>query len=160
MASNPAIARMIGERLRAIRKESGDNLQYFIGRMKAGGLIVPKRNRYENGKECPSTEKIIDICEHLKISADWLLLGFVHSAHDLKALAISGLVQLVQEQKPRPIKKIEAVIKHYEQQENPRSADVSNVSEKTAGFSRKNPSLSISISPPRNRRDSSRSKKK
>lgn len=67
------LRRAIGHRLRRWREEKGgDQKKAFWPQY---GLDYVKMGRYENGRETPSPEKIVEICQKTGISTDYLLLG-------------------------------------------------------------------------------------
>jgi len=53
------------------------------GFCRAYNLNAAKMGRYENERESPSLEKIAEICEKTRLSANWLLLGIPPESLDL-----------------------------------------------------------------------------
>ena len=64
-----------------LRARFAARLTEFRGRAEKDGfwrgydLNPAKMGRYENQKEAPSLEKIIEICEKTRLSPNWLLMG-------------------------------------------------------------------------------------
>jgi len=95
-------------------------------------LNPAKMGRYENRKEAPSLEKIIDICEKLDVSPTWLLLGKgrqklseitepdAPTVLEIKVETVAGLVRLLNAEKPRPKQEIFDVLGRYIEDERGR----------------------------------------
>lgn len=67
---------MMGSRIRLRRKELG------LTQIKLAELLNTSNNHMsgiENGKERPSLEKFIALCDFLKTTPDFLLFGIIHS---------------------------------------------------------------------------------
>lgn len=68
--TNQQLRRAIGARLSEIR--GAEDKKSFWPRYK---LDAAKMGRYENAKEIPTVEKLVEICEAIDISPTWLLFG-------------------------------------------------------------------------------------
>ena len=61
---------LFGERLRYTRNRAGESQRVIADKL---GITVTQISDMENGKKTTTAEKIALICEHYKISADYLL---------------------------------------------------------------------------------------
>ena len=63
--------KIFGERLREVRKESGESRE-DLG--KAIGVRISQISEMENGKKGTTLERLVILCRHYNVSADYLLL--------------------------------------------------------------------------------------
>ena len=61
---------LFGQRLRALRKQNKENQDALAAIL---GLKKPQISEMENGNSSTTLEKLVLICEHYKVSADYLL---------------------------------------------------------------------------------------
>ena len=66
----PFNKKVFGERLREVRKQRGE-AQTAIAKLI--DVTVPQVSDMENGKKTTTVEKMALICEHYRVSADYLL---------------------------------------------------------------------------------------
>lgn len=66
----PFNKKVFGERLREVRKQRGE-AQTAIAKLI--DVSVPQVSDMENGKKTTTVEKMALICEHYRVSADYLL---------------------------------------------------------------------------------------
>ncbi|WP_294474487.1 helix-turn-helix transcriptional regulator [uncultured Intestinimonas sp.] len=66
----PFNKKVFGERLREVRKQCGE-AQTAIAKLI--DVSVPQVSDMENGKKTTTVEKMALICEHYRVSADYLL---------------------------------------------------------------------------------------
>ena len=62
--------KIFGERLREVRKESGESRE-DLG--KAIGVRISQISEMENGKKGTTLEWLVILCRHYNVSADYLL---------------------------------------------------------------------------------------
>ncbi len=62
--------KIFGERLREVRKESGESRE-DLG--KAIGVRISQISEMENGKKGTTLERLVILCRHYNVSADYLL---------------------------------------------------------------------------------------
>ena len=62
--------KIFGERLREVRKESGESRE-DLG--KAIGVRISQISEMENGKKRTTLERLVILCRHYNVSADYLL---------------------------------------------------------------------------------------
>ena len=62
----------LGNRIRLRRKELG------LSQSKLAESLDISNNHIENGREKPSLDKFINLCDLLKTTPDFLLLGIIH----------------------------------------------------------------------------------
>lgn len=89
----PTVKQAFAARLTAFRK-GAEKDSFWRGL----NLNAAKMGRYENNKEAPSIEKIVEICEKTRLSPNWLLMG-------LEPEKLSGKDFRAQELKPPPDEK-------------------------------------------------------
>ena len=62
--------KIFGERLREVRKDSGESRE-DLG--KAIGVRISQISEMENGKKGTTLERLVILCRHYNVSADYLL---------------------------------------------------------------------------------------
>ena len=59
-----------GERMKALRKDTGESQQVIASLL---SVSITQVSDMENGKTTTSFERLVLLCEHYKVSADYLL---------------------------------------------------------------------------------------
>jgi len=118
------------KKIAKIEQEIMERLSDFLRRFRSGReknefwvsfkLTPSKMGRFENMKERPSLFRLIEICERLNLSANWLLLGEGPETlepqlteTEIIARTCDGIEKLLAAQKPLPRKEILDLIRSY-----------------------------------------------
>lgn len=150
--TDPNLRRQIGEKLRELR--AGTPLNAFLARHR---LDVPRWNRYENFQETPSPEKIVEICQRLKVSSDWLLLGGTVkyqtlTAEDVENQMVDLLVQLLRDGLPRPKQAFYKLLDRAYEQATTSKTYVSYVQETGTDYPKQNTPVPLPLDTRRSRK--------
>ena len=78
---------MYGERLRELRCEKGLTQKQLAEKLNISNNHL---SSVENGREMPSLELLLNICELLNVTPDYLLLGNMHT-NDISQDILTGL---------------------------------------------------------------------